>query len=72
MEFIETNFINCQFDQVEKGSLIKACFESYQFVETNFNGFGKLPACQAIVIDSKFPKANKLIDLKGDFFLKLS
>jgi hypothetical protein len=49
--FKETNFVNCQFVQFQKRSLIKASFESYQFIKTNFDGFGGMSLDQAIGVN---------------------
>ena len=70
VDFRETIFDSCQFDPSEKGSLIKAWFESCHFIETNFDGFGGFSVWLAIVVNSKFSKSNRSIDLKGNFSLE--
>ena len=68
-EFEEIKFDNCSFEKAERGSLSKAWFESYHFIETNFNGFNFGSLIATAVEDSKFSKFNKTIEFQGKFFL---
>jgi len=69
VDFTETTFDKCCFERTTKGSLIKACFESCHFLETNFNGFEGASLIQTVVVDSKFSNSQTSIEFKGDFFL---
>ena len=69
VDFTETTFDKCCFEKIEKGSLVKGWFESWYFLETNFNGFEGMSLIQTAVVDSKFSKFNKSIEFKGEFFL---
>jgi len=69
VDFTETTFDKCCFEKIEKGSLVKAWFESCHFLDTNFKGFEGMPLIQTAGVDSKFSKFNKSIEFEGEFFL---
>ena len=68
-KFKNCSLKNCSFEKAERGSLSKAWFESYHFIETNFNGFNSGSLIATAVEDSKFSKFNKTIDFQGKLFL---
>lgn len=69
VDFTETTFNKCCFEKVKKGCLVKAWFESCDFINTNFKDFEGMPLVQTAVVDSTFSKFDKSIEFKGEFFL---
>lgn len=68
-EFEEIKFDKCSFEKAERGSLSKAWFESYHFIEIKWYDFDFGSLITTAVENSNFYKFNKSIEFKGQFFL---
>ena len=61
-------FDQCCFEKVKKGSLVKDWLELCDFLNTSFKNFNDMLLIETAMVDSKFSKFNKSIEVKREFF----